>query len=80
MAGFLPPLESSFFPAARGSPPGYARGLTAMGAFGLLARGWRAGFVYARAAGIGWRKHCIKQPPLAPVATATIPVVVDWLS
>ena len=29
MAGFLSPLESPFFPAGRGSPPGCARGLTA---------------------------------------------------
>ena len=80
MAGFLPPLETLIIPAGRGTPPGCARGLTAMVAFGLCARGWRAGFVYARAAGTGWRKHCIKQPSLAPVATATIPVVVDLLS
>ena len=39
MAGFLPPLESLFFPAGRGTPPGFARGLTAKGVFGLLARG-----------------------------------------
>ena len=52
-AVFLLPLESIIFSADRSSPPGCARGLTAMVAFGLLARRWRAGFVYARAAGIG---------------------------
>ena len=63
MAGFLPPLESSFFPADRGTPPGCARGLTARVAFGLFARRWSIGIVYTHAAVIGWRNHCIKKSP-----------------